>query len=328
MRYSEIKGSKHVFQMPSITLGSVFFGTKVPENTAFSILDAYYEKGGNWLDTARVYGTELISEEERKLDFSDSEEVIGRWIKSRNIRDKITLVTKGAHGSLKTGEKRVNPDGIYEDMETSLQKLGLDSVDIYFLHKDDPTVSVKEIMPAMHALIQSGKTKEIGCSNWTLERFTKANEFAVENGLTPFSISQVKWSYAVPFSKISNGDVDMGQTPEEYERYREMNMPVMAYSSQARGFFLKAARANPDEKSMGKAAVFLSEQNKKRAEIVKKIAETEKISISAAAFSYLWSKEIPVTALIGPSSVAHLLDSMEDCDYVPTETVKQLLSLG
>ena len=325
MRYTTVNLNGHEFAMPAITVGSVRFGSKVTEEEAFSILDTYYAAGGNWLDTARVYCVELLAPEDRKPHFLDSEAVLGRWIKSRNVRDKITVSTKGAHWDLDTKERRVKPDFIRSDIALSLEKLGMNSVDIYFLHNDDPTIPVEVIMPVMHELVESGKTKAIGCSNWKINRIREANAFAENNGLTPFSIGQAKWSYAAPTDEMPAGSVSMEESPEEYAGYKELAMPFMAHSSQARGFFIKASKFGFSEESLGRAAAFLSPKNNRRAEIVQQIAKQENISVSAAAFAYLWSRDIPVTALVGPYSAEHLKDSLIDCDYHPTAAVKALL---
>lgn len=316
-------GSK--FSMPALTMGTVFYGTKVNRQTAFSLMDRYVEKGGNWLDTARVYGVGLFPPEERKPEFKDSEETVGAWLRERKNRDKITLVTKGAHWNLETKEKRVCAQAIQDDIATSLKNLGTETIDIYFLHNDDEAVPVEEIMPTLHQLVTQGKVRVLGASNWRAERIQQANVFAHANGLTPFEISQVKWSYALPADLSTAPAIDMERDANQYNAYRNMQMPIMAYSSQAGGFFEKGAKNGFTPEGLGKAASFFSPENLKRAEAVMRICREKGISPSAAAFSYLWSREIPVTALIGCSSMEHLESSMKDCDFAPDEEVIRVL---
>jgi aryl-alcohol dehydrogenase-like predicted oxidoreductase len=301
------------------------FGMRVSQEESFALMDTYLEAGGNWIDTARVYCTDLIKKEELLGSYRDSEETIGLWIRSRNVRDQVTLITKGAHWNLADHTMRVKGDCIRSDIELSLKKTGLDHVDIYFLHNDDPSVPVEEIMPVLHELVLAGKTRAIGASNWKIGRIQEANRFARANSLTPFSISQVKWSYAAPTEKAIAGSVNMEKDPEEYRSYLEENIPVMAYSSQARGFFLKAAKNGLSESGVGSAAPFWSEENERRAKAVLSLAQKENISVAAAAFSYLWSRNIPVTALVGSASVSQLRESLENCDYLPSPESKALL---
>ncbi len=320
MRYTPITLNGHAFNMPAISLGTVRFGNLVSMHTAFAQLDTYYAQGGTWIDTARVYGVPLIPTEQRCPEYVDSEEAIGRWLAARGLRDQVTLVTKGAHWDLQTRAKRVNRDAIRADMATSLQKLGVNGVDIYFLHNDDETVPVAEIMPVLHELVSAGKTKAVGASNWRVQRIAEANAYAKENGLTPFSISQVRWSYAQTTDKQQPLTIDMNGDAAQYGGYVEMGMPVMAYSSQANGFFFKTAALGFDADAIGPgAASFLSPENMCRAQTVMRLAETHRVPVSAAALGYLWSRAIPVTALVGCSTVEHLQTSLQGCDWMPPD---------
>ena len=320
MRYTPITLNGQAFSMPAITLGTVRFGNIVDRETAFAQMDYYYAQGGTWIDTARVYCVQLIPPGDRRPEYIDSEEAIGQWLKARGLRDKITLVTKGAHWSLETREKRVSPDAIRYDMALSLQKLGVDSVDIYFLHNDDETVPVSDIMPVLHQLVTAGRARAVGASNWRAQRIAQANAYAREHGLTPFSISQVKWSYAQSTDKQAKPTIDMHADASQYQGLLEMQMPVMAYSSQANGFFLKTAALGFDAGDIGPgAASFLTEENIRRANIVKDIAQKQGVPVSAASLGYLWSRQVPVTALVGCSTLEHLQSSLEGCDWLPPD---------
>lgn len=324
MRLTPVLLGGHEFSMPAITLGSVHFGTKISKETAFSLMDYYAEQGGNWLDTARVYCVELIPAEERRPFYRDSEEIIGAWVRERKCRDKVTIITKGAHWSLQTGQKRVSTQAIRHDIELSLRKLEMDSTDIYFLHNDDETVSVEEIMPVMHEIVKSGKALVIGASNWRIQRIMEANAFAEKNSLTPFSISQVKWSYAVPTPAYPKPSIDMESDDSQYEGYCAARMPIMAYSSQARAFFIKAAQSL-EPQTLGSAAGFLCEENIRRAEAVMRLQEETGLSVSSASLAYLWSRKVPVTALVGCATLEQLRSSMEDCAYIPDDHAAKLL---
>jgi len=311
----EINLNGHNFKMPAITIGTVRFGNLVSIEESFAQLDYYYKKGGNWIDTARVYGVELIPKQDRKPEYVDSEEAIGAWVRKRNLRDKITIVTKGAHWCLETKQKRVSAQAIRDDFALSLQKLDTNYVDIYLLHNDDEIVPVSEIMPVMHELIKSGKARAIGASNWRVQRIIEANDYAAENDLTPFSISQVKWSYAITTENQPKPTIDMHRDKTQYEGYKAIGMPIMAYSSQAGGFFLKAAQDGFSADTLeGGAARFLCDENIRRAEIVKELMTQKNISASAASLGYLWSRGLPVTALVGCSTLKHLKVSLDICD--------------
>ena len=296
--------------MPAVTLGAFHFGMKTNRDTSFAMLDYYFEKGGSWIDTARVYSTSLFAPSDVKPYFTDSEETLGAWIHSRKLRDRIRVITKGGHWDLQTKAKRVNAGAIQSDVETSLKKLNTDFVDIYFLHRDDESVPVSEIMPALHNLITSGKALVLGASNWKINRIREANAFAGANGLTPFSISQVRWSYAA-FPEQMPGDIqfDMEKNPEELNGYIQDGTPLMAYSAQAGGIFVNAGDI-PEN--------FNSETNRRRVSAIKQLSARAGVSPAAAGFAYLWSRKIPVTAMAGCSTLEQLKHSLADCDWIPS----------
>lgn len=321
MRYTEILLNGQKFQMPAISLGTVWFGSKTTKEMSHAMMDTYTGLGGNWIDTARLYGYPCFPEQELKEKY-DSEEVIGEWMKSRGNRNEITLITKGANTDMRTGEtNRLTPAAIRSDIETSLKALQTSWTDLYFLHTDDENVSVEEIMPVLHELVKSGKARAIGASNWRISRIEAANKFALENRLTPFSISQVRWSLVLPCFDNREKTFDMELDPTQYEWYKKEKMPVMAYSSQARGFFLKTAENGFEPENIGRSASYLNEENVNRAKAVHAVAKRFGISTSAAAMSYLWGKEIPITALCTGNTPENIRKTLEDCDFYPTPEI-------
>ena len=320
MRFTDIVLNGQKFQMPAISLGTVWFGSKTTKEMSFSLMDTYEGLGGNWIDTARQYGPAVFPKHELK-DKYDSEEVVGDWMKSRGNRNSITLITKGANADARTGEKRrLTPQAIRSDIEESLKLLKTSWTDIYFVHTDDESVPVEQVMPVLHELVQSGKTRVIGASNWRVSRIEAANRFAMENGLTPFSLSQVRWSYALPCFDNRERAFDMELDPTQYEWYKREKMPIMAYSSQARGFFLKTAENGFEPENIGRSASYLNDENVNRAKAVHALAKRLGISTSAAALSYLWGKEIPVTALCTGNTPENVRKTLEDCDFYPSKS--------
>jgi aryl-alcohol dehydrogenase-like predicted oxidoreductase len=324
MRYRAVTLGGYDFNLPQIILGSVRFGSKVARKTAFELMDTYHEAGGTWLDTARVYNVELVPPEQRVMDPRDSEYTIGVWLRERGLRDQFTVITKGAHKSLADNSSRLNEKAIRYDIDTSLSRFGHEYFDVYLLHGDNPAVPVEEIMPVLHELVKAGKTRIIGTSTWTTARIKAANDFARKNGLTPFSISMERWSYAAPTPQMP-AEISMEGNVSQYQGHIDLNMPVLAYSSQAKGFFYKAARNGLTPEGLGSSAPFLCEENIRRAQAVMELSRREGISISAASFAYLWSRKIPVAALIGSTTPEQIKDSLLDCDYVPTPQALKLL---
>ena len=125
-----------------------------------ALLDAYLAAGGNCLDTAPVYS------------LGDSERTIGRWLRERQTRDEVILITKGCHPEFdpsdpfgKPWQPRVTPEALYADVNDSLERLQTDFIDIYLLHRDDESVPVQVILNALNAERTRGRIRALGVSN-------------------------------------------------------------------------------------------------------------------------------------------------------------------
>src|SRR5688572_22932935 len=148
------------------------------------MVEAYLDRGGNMIDTANIYGG------------GKSERSIGEWVRRSGRREDIQLLTKGAHHD-KVG-KRVTPDEISFDLGQSLERLGVPSVDLYVLHRDDPDVPVGPIMETLHGHAARKRVKAFGGSNWSHQRLDEAQRYARERGLTPFAASSPNLALPVP----------------------------------------------------------------------------------------------------------------------------------
>lgn len=116
-----------------ICLGTVSFGTSLDTSTAFQLLDTFVEHGGNFIDTAHIYGAWVPD------GLGLSEKIIGRWVKERGLKENIIVATKGAHPLLSAVHiPRLSPQDILADLDASLQCLQRESLDLYWLHRNDP----------------------------------------------------------------------------------------------------------------------------------------------------------------------------------------------
>lgn len=222
--------------LTNICLGSGNFGEKLSEEEAFAVMDAYVEKGGNFFDTANVYCRWVPGKE------NCSEEIIGKWLKSRNAYNKVIIATKGAHYELSDPAiSRVNKKELAIDLESSLKTLGLEQIQLYWLHRDDENQPIEEIVDMMEGFVKEGKIRYYGASNFKLERMKKAVEYAKVKGYQGFSAVSNQWSLATvnPGENV-NQDTTMEMMTEEYYKWhKESKMPMIPYSSSAFGFFEK-----------------------------------------------------------------------------------------
>ena len=289
----------------------LIFGTAIDVMTsgkeAGGILDAAFNSGINTFDTARVYGM--------------SERVLGEWIRSRNIRDKVNIITKGCHHD--DNRKRVTPEDLFADVETSLAELGTDYIDLYLLHRDDETKPVSDIIEALNDLQAQGKISAFGASNWTHTRIAEANAYAKNHGINGFSVSSPCFSAAHRIFDPWGGSVDISGNENTSARkwYIENNMPVIAYSSLARGFLsgkFKSGSFTAVSKNNAPAEYVCSEN----IELLKRIetaADNRGISVAQASVAWLMSHKMNICAVLSPTSEKHIRSDIAAADIRLTD---------
>lgn len=303
MKYTTVQTSQGDIQISKIGLGASPFGTNVSKEDAFALLDYYISKGGNVVDTARVYAEWLPNGK------SASEKTIGKWIKKNNNRDKIVIMTKGGHPPMSNMEiSRISQVEIRKDMEESLESLCVDQIDIYFLHRDDTSIPVEKIVDIMDIFVKERKIKAFGVSNWKASRIIEANEYAKNSGKTPISISQIQWSYTYSSNEMQNGDGMICMDEKEYETYKKMKIPVVAYSSQAKGFMQKAYQYGM-ENIPSYLQKYVCEENEVRLEAVKEYMAQGGTSVTSYVLDYITSNQVEAVALIGAKNI----EQLEEC---------------
>ena len=171
-------------------------------------------------------------------NYGESEVSLGNWIRSRGNRDRIVIISKGCHPY--DGRDRVTPEDLREDIEGSFERLGTDVIDLYFLHRDDPKVDPGEIVEVLNEYHRKGKIRRFGGSNWTHTRIAKANAYAREHGLVPFTISSPNFGICEQVNDPwggGGGCVSIAGPKETEARawYIREKMPVFAFSSLGRG---------------------------------------------------------------------------------------------
>jgi len=314
MKTNQFSAAGGPIEISAIGCGTAEIGGLIGKRDSFAILDDYVERGGRLIDTAKVYGSWHVAD--RPL----SEEMIGQWMQLRGNRHELVISTKGAHPLWSDMDApRVTPEAIATDIEDSLFALGTDNMDIYWLHRDDMTQPVGPVMEALNVAIRAGKIRAIGASNWTVERIAAANAYATAHGLAGFAGAQVMWS-AAKFEEPLNFDRTLVQmSPADYAWYRANGITVFAYSSQARGIFIKAPAAG--------GISHLDEEHRRyfgnsiiegQIAVAQELAEQYRTTVSAILLAYITSHDVPSVALAGFSRLAQAQDSLDNSDIVLT----------
>ena len=321
MKFMEVSSAGGTIRMSKIVKGADYFGTTISEDTAFALLDRYFELGGNTIDTARIYGQADSADPDGS---TYSEGIVGRWLASRGMRKDVVLVTKGCHPDRSCVTKsRICKQVLDQELETSFSELKVDSVDIYFLHRDNPDMPVGEIMDMLDEHVRAGKIRALGASNWTVQRIDQANQWALAHGKTPFTVSQIQWGLAATTPAAWGDPTLVAMNDSEYAGYVKNKIPVMAFASQGGGYYSKKLMGLPLKDKILRR--YESSKNQARLPIVKRIAEENSCTPAAVCMAFLTSNPLQSAAIVGCSTVAQLEDSMSLCDLTLTESPLEAL---
>ena len=305
----------------------IFWGTSQPGmlrgEEADDSFEEMFELGVNALDTARNYQM--------------AEKSIGTWLKHCNRRKDVVILSKCAHHDTQTMEKRVTPECMQEDLAVSLDLLNTDYIDIYILHRDDETKPVGPIVETLNRMYEDKRIGAFGASNWTHERICEANAYAAAHGLVPFSVSSPNFSLARQVEDPWGGNcVSIGGPEGEKARawYRKEKMPVISYSSIARGFFSGKFRSDdPEEKIRNVLDIhaqkqFFCRDNLGRLARAEKLAREKDASVSQIALAYLFASGIDCYAIISTSSAARMKSNIGALEIELTEADVRYLESG
>lgn len=278
--------------------------------TAFELLDSMYALGVNCFDCADHYG----------------EEPLGEWMEARGLRDKVVILAKGAHHN--RWRKRVTDFDILHDAHNTLAKLKTDHLDMYLLHRDDPSVPVGPIVDVLNRLHDEGKIRAIGASNWTLERFQEANDYALKHGLEPFRVVSPNFGLADQVNDPWGGGCVTISGPDNRAArrfYAENHIPVFAYSPLARGFFsgrLDSAHPERANEVLDAAGMkgYCCPENFERLRRCEILAKEKGVPVAQIAMAWIFShRDLDVYALSGSTRVDNQKMNIAACEYPLTE---------
>lgn len=208
--------------------GGNVFGWTVDEATSFSLLDAFVGAGFNLIDTADTYSTWIDGN-----SGGESETIIGKWLRRSGRRNDVVIATKVAKWSRFPG---LAPDNIRAAAESSLQRLGVEAIDVYFSHEDDPKIPIADTLGAYSRLIKEGKLRTIGASNFSTARLAESLDISKRDGLPRYEVLQPEYNLMER----------SGYEAELEALVRERKLGVISYSALASGFLTGKYRDETD----------------------------------------------------------------------------------
>ena len=271
-------------------------GTRIVGNDMERILDTFVERGGNFFDTAHCYA---FWEPD---GFGASERSLGSYIASRGIRRNVVVATKGAHPPVEGYRDRVDwmsAECIRDDLNESLERLGTENVDLYWLHRDNPEIPVSEIVDMLNSEVAAGRIRYFGGSNWRADRLKEANLWAKRHGKMGFVASQPSWSLAWR-PQFTNDQVSIDET--ELAAYEELgDVAVIPYSSTGTGYFATAG---------AKGAAYANDTSRMRLKRCVGIAGESGASPNQIALAWLMHQRPMTIPIIGTCDYDHLIDAL------------------
>ncbi len=289
MTYGRIDGLDK--DIARLVLGSM----QLPySDMAFSsvMMDHYFELGGNCIDTAVVYGEAELS--------------VGSWIAKRGVREQMVVLGKGAHTPY------CNPRDLTRELLRTLERLQVDCLDLYMMHRDNLDIPVGEFVDVLNEHHRAGRIKAFGGSNWTIERVEAFNADARRRGLRPMTVMSNNLALARWNQPMWAGCISVSDAPSR-AWHQKTRMPNFAWSSQASGFLADVFK--PEDAANPKLAevvrVWFNEENFRRLARARELAGKLGVHPLSVAVAWVLNQPFPTFALFGSANVDEMNTSMQ-----------------
>jgi aryl-alcohol dehydrogenase-like predicted oxidoreductase len=286
-------------EVSPLCLGAGGFGTGIHGAAAERLVGDFLAAGGNFFDTAHCYAFW----QENGLGASERE--LGATLRRLGALDTAVVATKGGHPDMGPDYRRpadfLAPRVIAADLDDSLERLGIDCIPLYYLHRDDGMTPVAEIIETLNAEVARGRVRYLGASNWSVARLAAANEYAARRGFQGFAASQVQWSLAEPNWRPTTDPTTRYVTDEESRWHTAAGVPLVAYSATASGYFAGRGHAAGNYANAANAARF-----DRAVELAARLGSTP----SQVALAYLMHQPPRVIPLFSTGDPAHLAEAL------------------
>lgn len=282
-------------EIAPLVLGGNVFGWTIDQARSFEVLDAFVDAGLNGIDTADAYSVWVPGNQG-----GESEAIIGNWIKERGQRDKVVIATK-VGWEVSPEKKGLRRDYIIRSAEESLRRLQTDYIDLYQSHKDDPSTPLEETLEAYDRLLQDGKIRAIGASNYSADRLREALTVSQQHNLPIYKTMQPEYNL-----------YDRAGYEQELEPLcLEQGLGVISYFSLASGFLTGKYRSEEDlNKSQrgGGIKQYLNERGFRILQALDEVAEQYQATPAQISLAWLMARPSVTAPISSATSVEQLQD--------------------
>jgi aryl-alcohol dehydrogenase-like predicted oxidoreductase len=280
----------------ALCLGAMYFGTRQNQAESFALLDQYYEAGGRFIDTANIY-----SWWEPNGKGGESEPILGAWIEARQNRDQLFLASKVGfnYQDVPIG---LAADVIEQECEKSLQRLGVETIDLYYSHRDDRHTPMEETLAAFDRLVQAGKVRHIGASNFTAWRLEEARGVSQTNGWPEYTCVQQRHTYLRPKPGASF-EPQLAANDDLLDYCQQRNTTLLAYSVLLSGAYTRPERAIQAE--------YAGPDTDNRLAALRAVAQESGASPNQVILAWMMQGDPPVLPLIAASTAEQLQENID-----------------
>ncbi len=286
-----------------LCLGGNVFGWSANKEQSFEVLDAFVAAGGNFIDTADVY-----SEWVPGNSGGESETILGEWMAARGNRASLVIATKVSMLSTRPG---LSASNILAACDDSLRRLQTDYIDLYYAHKDDPSVPLEETLGAFDQLIKAGKVRFIGASQHSGARLTEALAVSEANGYAKYSVLQNEYN----LMERSAFEADSAGV------LKANGMQGLPFFSLARGFLSGKYQPGVEIDSVRAGGVegYKTERGWAIVAAISKIAEDRKVSPSAVSLAWLRAQSTVAAPIASARTLEQVAEIMQVLELSPEE---------
>ena len=279
----------------ALCLGAMYFGTRNDEAASFRLLDEYLDAGGTFIDTANIYAHWVEG-----FKGQDSEALLGRWMKARHNRRRVFIATKVGfqYGDVQRG---LTARQIESECEKSLLLLGLEAIDLYYAHVDDRSTPQEETLGAFSRLVQAGKVRFIGASNFAAWRLEEARSISQSHAWVEYCCIQQRHTYLRP-RPGAGFDPQMALNADLMDYCRNRKLSLLAYSA-----LLGGAYTRPD-RAIG--AQYQGADTDARLSVLRRIAQEKGVTPNQVILAWMLHSNPVVLPLIAASTSEQLKENI------------------
>jgi aryl-alcohol dehydrogenase-like predicted oxidoreductase len=282
-------------EVSALCLGTMHLGSRTDRETSYRLLDGYVAAGGSFLDTANNYATWIPG-----YVGGESETLLGQWMRERRNRTRLFIATKMGF-DYPGVERGLRAHQIETECEKSLRRLQIDTIDLYYAHRDDRHTPMEETLPAFDRLVKAGKVRFIGASNFVAWRLEEARWVSQTRGLAEYCCVQQRYSYLRPVPGADFGR-QTAANDDLFDYVRARGIRMLAYTPLLAGSYARADRPVRPQ--------YLGPDTDARLAALKAVCEEVGATPNQVVLAWMMQSDPAVIPIFGASAVDQLRENL------------------